>query len=237
MTLNCILVDDDSLSTKIIKSFIQQTGFLNLIGEFTDGIEAANFINNSKNRSIDIMFLDIQMPGMTGMELLRTFENLPQIILISGHDNHAIEAFEQGVTDYLLKPVTYPRFLKAVNRAKEEIEAQQQSIVSNSSNHIFIKQAYNLLKIDNDSIFWVEALGDYINIFTDKDKFTVHSTMKNIESKLPKDKFLRVHRSFIVNINKIEKVDLDDGLLVVEKKLIPIGISYKDTLLKTINAI
>lgn len=238
MALNCIIVDDEQLSVKIISNFIQQTGFLSLIAEFSNGVDAANYINDPKNKDIDIMFLDIQMPGMTGMELMKAFDNLPQIILISGHDNHAVEAFEHGVTDYLLKPITYPRFLKAVNRAKEEIETQQQSIVSNSStNHIFIKQSYNLIKVESKNICWVEALGDYINIFTDKDKFTVHSTMKNMESKLPRDTFLRVHRSYIVNINKVEKVDMDDGLLVVEKKLIPIGVSYKDTLMKTINAI
>lgn len=238
MRLNCILVDDDKLSVKIFQEFIEQTDFLNLTEVFVDGIQASNYINDSKNKNIDIMFLDIQMPGMTGMELLKSLDNLPQVILVSGHDSHAIEAFEHGVTDYLLKPVSYSRFLKAVSRAKEIIEAQQQNIVgANNSNHIFIKQSYNLIKIENTSISWVEALGDYINIFTDKDKYTVHSTMKNIESKLPKDKFLRVHRSYIVNVNKIDKVDLDDGLLVVEKKLIPIGISYKDTLMKTLNAI
>lgn len=224
--MNCIIVDDDKFSRKILKDFIDQTEVLTIVAECSSAVEAVNLLTKEK---VDLMFLDIKMPGMTGMELIKNLEHKPLIILITGYKEFAIEAFEYNVTDYIVKPLNYARFSKAVERANELYKNQ---IVGVSENNFFVKSSGALVKINSGEILWIEALENYIIINTTKDKYTVHMTMKALEDKLPAEEFIRVHRSYIVRKDKIESITED--VIVIGKKLIPVGRTYKKELNKNI---
>ena len=224
--MNCIIVDDDKFSRKILKDFIDQTEVLTIVAECSSAVEAVNMLTKEK---VDLMFLDIKMPGMTGMELIKNLEHKPLIILITGYKEFAIEAFEYNVTDYIVKPLNYARFSKAVERANELYKNQ---IVGISENNFFVKSSGALIKINSEEILWIEALENYIIINTTEDKYTVHMTMKALEDKLPAEEFIRVHRSYFVRKDKIESI-IEDGI-VIGKKLIPVGRTYKKELSKNI---
>lgn len=233
MLMNCIVVDDDDLSRLIVSRCVEQTDFLKLVKLCSNAIEASKILRAEK---VDLIFLDIQMPEMTGIEFIKNFKEKPQIILITSHDEYAVEAFEQDVTDYIMKPVNYGRFLKAVTKAKEIFDAKRnQTHAAPEDKNIFVKVNSRLVKISAEDILWIESMSDYVNILTPKGKFTVHSTMKGIIEKLPTDDFVRVHRSYIVKKDKISVIE--DNTLVIDKKLIPIGKSYKDELMKSLNLI
>ncbi|MDP4187877.1 MAG: LytTR family DNA-binding domain-containing protein [Bacteroidota bacterium] len=239
MMLNCIIIDDDKLSRRIIEEFISKTEDLNLLQSFSGPVEAIKMVNNHSQEeaeSVDLIFLDIEMPEMSGLDFLDTIKDLPQIIIISSKDKYALNAFEYDVTDYLLKPITYSRFFKAITKAQSRYK---KSRIESKGNEIFIKKNSSLVRLKYDDILWVEALENYVIFNTYNEKFTIHFTMKSIEKKLPVNKFTRVHRSFIVNtscINVIEDnsivINIEDGF-----KTIPIGKSYKDKLMSDINLI
>ena len=224
--MNCIIVDDDEFSRKILKDFIAQTDILNLTGECSTPIEAINILGKEK---VDLMFLDIKMPEMTGMELIKNLEHKPLIILITGFKEFALEAFEYNVTDYIVKPLNYARFSKAVDRANE---LHKNQIAELSEDDFFVKSSGSLVKISSKEILWIEALENYMIIHTIKDKHTVHTTMKALEDKLPSEEFIRVHKSYIVRKDKIESIT-DDGIYIGEEH-IPVGRTYKQELNKNI---
>jgi DNA-binding LytR/AlgR family response regulator len=231
--MNCIIVDDDSLVRKITEDFVKRTESLTLLHSLSSAIEAINVLN--ANESIDLIFLDIEMPEMTGIDFLNALSALPQIIIISSKDKYAIHAFEYDVTDYLLKPFAYSRFCKAVNKA---LERQEKSRMHTKGDEIFIKHRTSLVKLKYTDIFWVEAMENYVIINTFNENYTIHFTMHAIEKKLPISQFMRVHRSFIVNINSISSIE--DNMIQIKtnekaKSNIPIGKSYKDNLLKALN--
>lgn len=235
--MNCIIIDDDKLSTKIIHEFIDKTDGLNHAGSFDSAVSAINFLSNAENETIHLIFLDIEMPEMSGIDFLKSLDELPQVIVYSSQDKYAMESYEYDVTDYLLKPVQYGRFIKAVNRAKERFEEKE--TVSRESNEIFIKNNSSLVRVKYDDILWIEALENYVVLNTFKDKYTIHFTMKAISEKMPPDRYVRVHRSFIVNINKIKVIE-DNSVVIIHdggSKIIPIGKSYKDKLMDDINLI
>jgi len=229
--MRCIVVDDEEMSREIIRKFIERTDFLEFAGAFSNAIDASNAIRKDV---VDIIFLDIQMPEMTGMELIRSLHNPPQIILITSEEKYAVEAFEYEVADYLLKPPSYPRFLKAVNKVVEKKDSQNAEPIREDKN-VFIKVDSKLVKLDSEDILFVEALGDYVVIHTSEKKFTVYSTMKAIEQNLNFPNFLRVHRSFIINIDKIN--DIQEGNLLIKGTIIPIGGSYRNDLMKRLKII
>lgn len=231
--MNCIIIDDDDLSRRVIEEFVKRTEYLNFTQSFSSPVEAINYLK--QGNEVDLIFLDIEMPEMSGIEFLTTLARPPQIIIVSSKEKYALEAFEYSVTDYLLKPVTYARFFKAVNKAfdifantKHDIDAEKE---------IFIKKNSSLVRLKYNDILWVEALENYVVINATTDKFTIHFTMKAIESQLPASRFKRVHRSFIVNISRIASIE--DNSIIIKlaegKKVIPIGKSYRDKLLKEIN--
>lgn len=236
MELNTLIVDDDPVSIKVIQKFVENTGSLKLAGAAQNAIEAANKLQNEK---VDLVLLDIEMPEMSGLDLINTLNERPQFILVTSQEQYAIEAFDYEVTDYLLKPVQYKRFLKAVNRALNNIQKtnnQEQPATEPTSKTIFIKERNQFSRIDKNTIHYIEAFGDYVNIYTDEKRYTVHSTMKKMESKFNEDdQFLRIHRSYIVNLDYIESID--DNMVFVKKKMLPIGGSYKQKLLKSLNLI
>lgn len=232
--MNCIIVDDDKLSLKIIEEYVRKTENLELSGSFTSAVEAVNFLRNNPDLA-DLMFLDIEMPEMTGIDLLDSLKNPPQVIIISSKEKYALNAFEYDVTDYLLKPVSYGRFYKAIDKVTNR--GMRNKIESMGREEIFIKKNSTLVRLKYDDILWIEALENYVIFNTYSDKYTIHFTMKAIEQKLPNQKFTRVHRSFIVNTGSINFIE--DNAIVIKTedghKSIPIGKSYKDKLMGDIN--
>jgi DNA-binding LytR/AlgR family response regulator len=231
--MNCIIVDDDILTCKILEGYVTKYSSLNLIGSFTDSIEARNILE--KRHDIDLIFLDIEMPEMNGFDFMGSLESPPNIIVISSAEEYAIKAFDFNVVDYLLKPISYSRFCKAIDKTNRYYSRKEPS--TNGDEEIFIKNGPSLVKLKLRDIIYVEALENYVTLNTTEDKFTIHFTMKAIESQLPSGVFIRVHRSFIVNKTKIQSIrentlDLNVGGNI---KSIPVGKSYRDSLLSEIN--
>jgi DNA-binding LytR/AlgR family response regulator len=233
--MNCIIIDDDKLSRRVIEEYLNKTESLTLLGSFATAVEAINFLKQHEN--VDIIFLDIEMPEMSGIDFLDTLKNHPQIIIISSKGKYALDAFEYDVTDYLLKPITYARFYKAVDKAISR--TQKSNLSSIGKDEIFIKKNSSLVRLKYDDILWVEALENYVIFNTFSDKYTIHFTMKAVEQKLPSTKFVRVHRSYIVNTSSIDEID--DNTIMVKtsdgNKSIPIGKSYRDKLMDDLNLI
>ncbi|HET6993308.1 MAG TPA: LytTR family DNA-binding domain-containing protein, partial [Bacteroidia bacterium] len=189
--MNTIIIDDDELSGKLIEQFITRTGFVKLCGVFTDPVKAISFLVSNK---IDLVFLDIEMPVMNGIEFMSNLKSsTPQIIIVTSHKEFAIDAFEFNVVDYLVKPLYYPRFFSAVNAAKTVIDQQEKNNPDNDI--VFVKKDNQMIRIRKSDILWVEALGDYSVLYTAKEKFVLHCTLKAVEDKLPEQSYLRVHRS------------------------------------------
>jgi len=233
--MQCIIIDDDKVSQLVIEKYIKKTDFLDLTETFDNAVDAANFFN-SRNKT-ELIFLDIEMPGMSGVEFLEILDNLPQIIVVSAKEKYALQAIEYDVTDYLLKPVTYSRFLKAVTKAKNKFEEESEKV---NSEGIFIKSSSSsFVRLFYDDVLFVEAMENYVLIQTKTKKHTIHFTMKALLDKLPSDKFIRVHRSFIINKEKIERID--NNMIFMESlernKSIPLSKSYKDDFIKKLNIV
>ncbi len=234
--MNCIILDDDPLSRKIVEGFIEKTEILNLLGSFENPLDSFELFK--KEEPIDLIFLDVEMPEMTGLEFLNTLDSPPMIIIISGQEKYALEAYEYDVIDYLLKPLAIPRFYKAITKAQKRF--QEKETISKYPEEIFIKKKNStLVRLRYDDILWVEALENYVTVNTIKEKFTIHFTMKAIEHKLPADIFKRVHRSYIVNIHQIEQIEDSNVIIKINNgnKIIPIGKSYRDNLMNDLNLI
>ncbi len=231
--MNCIIIDDDKLSRRVVEEFINKTDFLNHIDSFSNALDAISLFKSGNE--VHLIFLDIEMPEMTGIEFLKTLKNPPQIIIISSKEQYAIEAFEYDVTDYLLKPIAYSRFFKAADKAYSQY--LKKPAETGKKNEIFIKKNSSLIKLKYEDILWVEALENYVIVNTYDDKFTIHFTMKSIEKKLPPSRFSRVHRSYIVNTSSINLIEDNSIIIPVEggTKSIPIGKSYKDKLMDDLN--
>ena len=226
--ISCIIVDDEEMSRKVLEHLVKRAENWKLLALFSNAKDARDFL---KGTSVDVIFLDIEMPEITGIEFLKLLQTYPEVVIVSSKEKYAIDAFDFEVTDFLLKPVELDRFLKTVKRIESRLHSIDESYTKSDS--VFIKANNQLVNLRFSDIHYVEAYGDYVNIITEKDKYIVHSTMKGIDSKLPKDKFLRVHRSFIVQLEKINSID--ETLIVIGKKLIPIGESYRSELMKRLN--
>jgi DNA-binding LytR/AlgR family response regulator len=228
MELNCMVVDDDDMSRSIVKHYIQKTNFLTLQHECTSAIEAANLL---KEGDTDIIFLDVEMPEMTGMELIKTLESYYEIILITSNKDYAVEAFEKSVTDYLVKPIDYSRFLIASSKAKKNIENINKA--NEKQKDIYVRSDSKMIRISLSDLLFVEALADYVIFNTIHKKHIVHYTMKGIEKRLPGSYFSRIHRSFIINTEFIDAIE--DNSVIIGEKYIPIGASYKDSFMESLN--
>lgn len=230
--MKCILIDDDAMSLKVLEDYIEKTNFLEVTQSFSNAVDAINYLKDGN--SADLIFLDIEMPEMTGFEFLNTITHPPQIIIVSSREKYALDAFEYDITDYLLKPLNYARFFKAANKALENMDKQNLDLDSKA---VFIKTGGSLINIKYTDILWVEALENYVVINAKDEKYTIHFTMKAIENQLPPTIFKRVHRSYIINIKEIHSIEdntislkLEDGM-----KAIPIGKSFKEKLMNEIN--
>ena len=229
--LNCIIVDDDEMIRIDLEKKITSKPFLNLIASCTSAITAAEILLKEK---VDLVFLDIMMPEMTGMQFLRSLTaNRPQIIFVTSESQFAAQAFEYEVTDFLVKPVSEERFLKAVMRASSL--AQSSAPPPSNEGHLFVKVNSSLVKINISEILYIEAMADYVTIHTAEHRYTVHSTTKTIQESLPANHFFRVHNSFIVNIDKISVIE--DNMVVINKKLLPVSRSRVKPLMQRLNLI
>jgi len=231
--MNCIIIDDDNLSCKVIGEFVRKSSSLTLIGSYSNSIEARNIL--TKRHDIELLFLDIEMPEMDGFEFIGSLENPPNIIIISSGENYAAKAFDFNVVDYLVKPVSYSRFCKAVDKTMRYYSHKE--TVSTGDKEIFIKKGSSLVKLKINDIIYIEALENYVTLTTNEDKYTIHFTMKAIEDYLPPGVFIRVHRSYIINKSNIQTIkenslDLNIGGTL---KSIPVGKSFRDSLLNDIN--
>jgi DNA-binding LytR/AlgR family response regulator len=233
--MNCMILDDDDLSRRILEEFITKTDGLDLLHSCSDPIKGINLLK--KDDSVELLFLDIEMPEMTGMDFLDSILRQPQVIIFSSKGEYAVDSYNYDITDYLLKPVSYKRFLQAI----EKVEKRKREGISDpqEGNEIFIKKNSTLVRLKYDEILWIEALENYVIFNTFKDKYTIHFTMKAIEQKLPSEKFTRVHRSDIVNTSRIEVIEDNSVIVRTDEavKSIPIGKSYKEKLMKDINLI
>ncbi len=228
--LRCLVVDDEPISRDILEKFIRKTDFLSFEASCTNGLEASEYLRDTE---IDIILLDIEMPEMTGMELIKNLRKKPHIILITATPRYAVDAFEYEVSDYLLKPVQYARFLRAVTKILDNNSSQLSS--EHNSHSIFIKIDSRFLKIDKVNIDFIEAMGDYVQVFAGSHKYTVYSTLASMIDKINDSNFIRVHRSYIVNVEKITSIE--DNTIVVAGKVIPIGSMYRDVLMKKLRII
>lgn len=222
--MKCIVVDDDPVQREAIKSCIASVKDLDLVGVYPNAIEARLAL---QKRDVDLIFLDVEMPEMSGIEFLQSFKDVPQVIMVTSKKHYAFQAFEFDVTDYISKPIDMDRFSSAVQRARyyeENLRKQEEA-----EDTLFIKSDGVLVKINIEDILFVEALGDYIKLVTETERHIVHSTMKAFVAKLP-DTFLRVHKSHIVNLKKVRK--LEDNNIELAGSQIPVSRNNKKILIE-----
>jgi two-component system response regulator LytT len=233
--MNCIIIDDEEMARAIMAQFIISNTDIVIGSEFSNALEAIKYLNQNE---VDLIFLDIHMPDFTGFDFIQTIKNPPKIILVTADRNFAIEAFEyECIIDYLVKPISAHRFLKAIQKAnsleKNKVLKEVKSKEEDNTNEFYVNIDRRLIKIEMASVNIVQAKGDYIHIKTEAKNYVVHSTLKKIESKLPKDLFLKVHRSFIINTNKI--VDIEDNSVLIAKDVIPVSRANRQELMKRLN--
>ena len=234
--MNCIIIDDEEMARAIIAQMVTDHKDLTLAQEFSNAMQAIKYLNQ---HDVDLIFLDIHMPDFTGFDFIQTIKNPPKVILVTSDKNFAIEAFEyECIVDYLVKPITAERFEKAVQKATSaQISSSSpkgtNTIAEDNANEFYVNIDRRLIKIEFNTVTIVEAKGDYIHIKTEAKNYIVHSTLKKIEDKLPKDLFLKVHRSFIINTKKI--IDIEDNSVLIAKDVIPVSRSNRPELMKRLN--
>ncbi|WP_443944692.1 LytR/AlgR family response regulator transcription factor [Pedobacter sp. AW1-32] len=231
--MDCLIVDDEILAVELVEDNLKKIPFLNHVASSRNAADALKII---REKHIDLIFLDIKMPGINGLELIEGLEKPPMIILITAFENYALDAFKLNVIDYLVKPVTFSRFFSAVNKAHDLFTLRKRPVIpdTGTENHFFVNAGYSLIKIRMSDIVFIEGLKDYVKIHLLQDPKPVITriNLKDLTEKLPQNEFMRIHRSFIVSLDKIEAVQKYQ--ILVNKIEIPIGESYRDALLNYI---
>lgn len=234
MKINCIIIDDEPLACKGLAEYVHDVDFMQLCGIYEDALKANAAMETNK---IDLIFLDIQMPRITGLDFLKTLPHPPLVIFTTAYPQYALEGYELNVLDYLVKPISFPRFLKAVMKAKEQLELkhhEQPALHQASEDYIFIKADNRLVKIFFKNILYVEALQNYVCIHTTDKKYITYLTFKSIEENLPHELFLKVHKSYIVQLAKVDAVDGNE--LQVGQFKIPISRNNKEEVMQKLLA-
>jgi two-component system LytT family response regulator len=229
--MNCLIIDDNMMARTAIRQLISQVEDLTVVGECSTAMEACNLMQSQHG---DILFLDIEMPEMTGLELARHLgTNKPIIIITTSKKDYAVDAFELNVADYIVKPVKQARFLQAVEKAREIFNSNHLNVSFEEKEFVFIRDNGILKRLLIEDIYYLEAMGDYVKIFTQQKFHAIHVSLKTVEGKLPPEKFLRVHRSYIVALNKIEKIE--EGVIVINNKPVPVADACRSTLNNRLN--
>ena len=232
--MNVIIVDDEPLAHEVLETYIGKVSNLNLIKNCYNALEAKEVIQNEQ---IDLMFLDIQMPQLTGLEFVRSMTQLPLVIFTTAYAEYALESYEIDAVDYLVKPISLEQFLKAINKAQDRYEAENE-LEEGGDDYFFVKADKKLVKLFYNDILYIEGLKDYVIIRTETGRVITLQTMKSLEAKLANKNFKRVHRSYILNKSKIKAL-LGNVVEIIEngkEKHIPIGKNYRDELFEEINS-
>jgi two-component system, LytTR family, response regulator LytT len=227
MKLRVIAIDDEPLALQLIRGYILKTPFLELVNTFDNPLDAMEFLAHEQ---VDLLFLDIHMPDLSGTEFIRTLPNPPKIIFTTAYERYALEGFKLNAVDYLLKPFSYEEFLKASIKAQNmfNLEHQAHTQIEANSEYLFIKSEYKIRRINFDNILYIEGLKDYIKVYVQNEPKPILSlnSLKALDAKLPEDRFMRVHRSYIVNLAKIETIERNR--IIFGKVYIPVGDQYKE---------
>lgn len=226
---NVLIVDDEFLARKLLTEYVSKIDYLKLVDTCADATQAMEALNKEQ---IDILLLDIQMPDISGMEMLKLFNNnKTAVILTTAYSDYAVDAFSLGVIDYLLKPFDYARFLQAINKAVSyKVSGQQQDT---PNDYIMVKADYKLYKVNFEDLLYIEGQHEYVTFHTKTKRITALYSLRNLEETLPRDKFIRTHKSFIVSIKNIE--DIDKLNVTVAGNKIPVGASYRDSLIERLS--
>lgn len=235
--MNCIIIDDETAARAVVSHLCSQITELDVIEEFDNAIDAIKFLNQ---QVIDVVFLDIHMPGFSGIDFVQTLKNPPHIVLTTSDTEFAIEAYEyESIVDYLVKPITLNRFEKAINKIKNVNENSKhgENVVDKTplNQELYINIDRRLIKLKFDEILLIMAHGDYIDITTEGKKYRVHTTLKKIKDKLPETIFIQIHRSYIINFTKI--IDIEDNSVLIEKNVVPISRSSRPELMRRLNLV
>lgn len=227
MRINCIVIDDEPLARKGLKEYIADTDFLNFIGEFENPLKATELISSGE---VQLLFLDIQMPKITGLDFFKTLQHAPPVIFTTAYPQYALEGFEVNALDYLVKPVSFERFFKAGLKAREYYEVRDKNNTEAAAAYFFIKADNKLVKIGYDEVLFVEALQNYVTIHMADKKYMTYLTFKSVEDYLPADKFLKVHKSYIVAASKIDSIEGND--IRIGQRHIPISRNQKEEVME-----
>lgn len=224
--MKALIVDDNDIARTTLAHLAKQVPNLTIVNEYSNAIEAYNHLQNNQ---VDLIFLDIEMPEMTGIELTKNLAGKDIIIIFtSSNKDYALEAFELNIADYILKPVMPARFLQAVSKAQSILESRKEDVEVTKDEFLFVRDSNITRRLKLDDIFYAEAMGDYVKFYTREKMFAIHGKMKTAEERLPKDHFIRVHRSYIVSIGKIDT--LQDGGIMINGKFIPVADAYRKAL-------
>jgi DNA-binding LytR/AlgR family response regulator len=228
----CFIIDDESHAIETLKKYAKDSGQLEIIGTSQNPLDAVKFINESKD--IDITFLDIDMPEISGLDVADLIYQNTAIIFTTGHAGYAVQGFEKNISDFMLKPISFSRFMKSLTKVITQLEKKIQEEVKNDT-YFFVNPGIKgkMLKINFNDVEFIEGLNNYIVIHTPPNNHIVYLTMKEMEAGLPSEIFIRIHKSYIVNINKVTL--MEGNKIMINKMVFPIGSSYKDRLLKKIN--
>ena len=228
--INCIIIDDEPLARKGLKEYIADADFLNLIAEFDNPLKATELISKGE---VQLLFLDIQMPKITGLDFFKSLQNPPPVIFTTAYPQYALEGFEVNALDYLVKPISFDRFLKAAMKAKEYYEVRDKNTAESSSStpdYFFIKADNKLVKLQYDEILYAEALQNYVVIHTREKKFITYLTFKSVEEYLPSSSFIKTHKSYIVAASKIDSIEGNE--IRIAQHSIPISRNLKDEVME-----
>lgn len=231
--MNCLIIDDNQMARSTLNELAKQVKDVEISAECSSAMEAYNYM---QDHAVDVFFLDIEMPEMTGLELIRNLGSCcPVIIFTTSKKDYAAEAFELNVADYLVKPVSPARFIQAVNKAKEILHNQKEEVKWNNEEFIFVRETNIVRRLKLDDILYTEAMGDYVKLYTPEKLYAIHTKLKTVEERLPANKFLRIHRSYIVALNKIDT--LQDGTLTIGGTFLPVADTYRKLLNQRMNVL
>ena len=235
--LTCAIIDDEEINRLTLEHYISLTDSLQLVISLDDALQGLNYFR--AGNKVDVLFLDVQMPQLNGLDLLRVLPDPPIVILTTAHEDFAVDAFDLRVTDYLVKPFDYARFSRAVQRALQQHTAPVAAAAAPATlpdHDLFVKVNNKMVRINFDEVLYIEALSDYVIIVTDRQKYIVYTTMKALDARLPFDHFVRVHRSYILNMRRIEAIE-DGAAVVPGGQHVPIGKSYQEAFFRKLNRI
>jgi DNA-binding LytR/AlgR family response regulator len=229
--MNALIIDDNKIARTTISKLAERIDDITIVAECSSAMEAYNLI---QAQTVDLLLLDIEMPGMTGLELTKNLQHKrPVIIFITSKRKYAADAFDLNVVDYIIKPVTSSRFIQAIDKAREVLESNREEVKLKEEEFVFIRDSNIVRRLKLDNILYAEAMGDYVKLYTPEKFYAIHTTLKSVEERLPASMFLRVHRSYLVAINKID--GMEGGALIINRKPLPVADAYRAALNKRMN--